>query len=147
MSQPTTRSETSGSAEAAAPQAPRIGSSMSSTGLSQRISAPRSLVEAEKQYVDCRDAWTAAMRAAGSGRPADMATLALCQEAYEAATLERDRWLAGHRVAIPIEEPAPERPSIEVVVEQALAWREVHEQERTKPRGVLGRLFGRRQKR
>lgn len=145
MSQRTTRPATSIPADGA-PQAPRIGSSMSSAGISQRINSPRSLAEAEKQYVDCRDAWTAAMRVASSGRPADMATLALCQEAYEAAALERDRWLAGERVAIPIERPRSDRASIEVVVDQALAWRDVHEHERARPRGLLGRLFGRRRK-
>lgn len=127
-------------------QPQRIGHSIASTGLTRHINAPRSLAEAEEQYVTCRDAWTAAMRAASSGRPADMATLAICQEAYEAASLERERWRSGARVAIPIEQPKNERPSIEVVVEQALAWRDVHAHERDKPRGVLGRLFGRRGK-
>jgi hypothetical protein len=122
----------------------RIGSGMSGgTGLTQRIAAPRSLAEAEEHYVTCRDAWTAAMRAAASGRPADMATLAICQEAYEAASVERDRWLSGQRTAIRVE-PEPERAPINVVVEQTMAWREVHEHE--KPRGLLDRLFGRRNK-
>ena len=125
-----------------AAQAPtqRIGSAMSSSGLAHRIAAPGSLAEAEQHYVTCRDAWTAAMRAANSGRSADMATLAICQEAFEAASLERDRWLSGARVAIPVE-PANERASIEVVVDQTLAWQDVHDHE--KPRGFLGRLFGR----
>lgn len=83
------------------------------------------------------------MRSASSGRPADLATLAICQEAYEAATVERDRWLSGARVAVPVE-PEVHRAPIEVVVDQVMAWREVHEHE--KPRGVLGRLFGRRSK-
>lgn len=149
MSQRATRPASSTTADGAgAPPQPaqRIGSSMSSTGLTQRINAPRSLAEAEEQYVSCRDAWTAAMRAASSGRPADMATLAICQEAYEAASLERDRWLSGARVAIPVEKPTSERAPIEVVVQQTMAWREVHDHERDKPRGFLGRLFGRRQK-
>jgi hypothetical protein len=126
-----------------APAAPRIGSSMSSSGLAQRIASPRSLAEAEVEYVRCRDAWTAAMRAASSGRPADLATLAICQEAYEAATVERDRWLSGARVAVPVE-PETRRAPFEVVVDQVMAWRDVHEH--GKPRGVLGRLFGRRSK-
>ena len=123
----------------------RSGNAMSSSGLAHRIAAPGSLVEAEQHYVTCRDAWTAAMRAANSGRSADMATLAICQEAFEAASLERDRWLAGVRVAIPIAaDPEKERASIEVVVDQALAWQDIHDRE--KPRGFLGRLFGRRPK-
>lgn len=129
--------------ESANAPAKRIGSAMGSSGLSQRISAPQSLAEAEARYVSCRDAWTAAMKAAASGRPADMATLAICQEEYEAATHERDRWLTGARIAIPVE-PEAERASIDVVVEQTMAWRDVHHHE--KPRGVLGRLFGRRDK-
>lgn len=148
MSQRTTRPTQSTSADGAATPTQRIGSSMSSTGISQRINAPRSLAEAEKHYVACRDAWTSAMRAAASGRPADMATLAICQEAFEAASAERDRWLSGARVAIGIdsahEHAAHERAAIEVVVDQALAWQDVHDHE--KPRGFLGRLFGRRRK-
>ena len=81
------------------------------------------------------------MRAASSGKPAALASLAIAQEAYEAATEERDRWLSGIRVAVPVE-PQAHRAPIEVVVEQSMAWRKVHEHE--KPRGVLGRLFGRR---
>ncbi len=122
--------------------AKRVGSAMgSSGGLAQRIAAPRSLEEAEASYVRCRDAWTAAMRAASSGRPADLAKLAICQEEYETATAERDRWARGQRTAIPVE-PEADRAPIQVVVEQTLAWRDIHEQE--KPRGLLGRLFGRR---
>ncbi len=145
MSQRTSRPASSGQADGAPDPSPapskRIGSSMGSSGLSQRIASPQSLAEAEAHYVSCRDAWTAAMRAASSGRPADMATLAICQEEYEAAALERDRWLSGHRIAIPVE-PEKNHGSIDVVVEQAMAWRDVHHHE--KPRGFLGRLFGRR---
>lgn len=146
MSQRTTRPATSTAADGGATPTQRIGSSMSSPGITQRINSPRSLAEAEEHYVTCRDAWTAAMRAASSGRPADMATLAICQEAYEAAALERDRWLSGGRVAISVEQPRDEHASIEVVVDQGMAWRDVHDHERDKPRGLLGRLFGRRQK-
>lgn len=130
-----------------APPAPtpakRVGSGNSSSGLTQRIAAPGSLAEAEAHYVRCRDAWTAAMRAASSGRPADMATLAICQEEFEAATIERDRWQSGHRIAVAVE-PETDRAPIHVVVEQTLAWRDVHDHE--KPRGLVGRLFGRRAK-
>jgi hypothetical protein len=144
MSQRTTRHTESGPPDGAASPTHRIGSSMSSTGLTQRINSPRSLAEAEEHYVACRDAWIAAMRSASSGRPADMATLAICQEAYEAASLERDRWLSAGRAAIPVEEPANERASIEIVVDQGLAWRDIQDQERERPRGLVGRLFGRR---
>jgi hypothetical protein len=131
-------------ADAAKAPAQRTGSAMSSSGLGQRIASPHSMAEAEEHYVTCRDAWTAAMRAANSGRPADMATLAFCQEAFEAASVERDRWLSGARVAIPIVAPEKEHASIEVVVDQALAWQDVHDH--AKPRGFLGRIFGRRSK-
>ena len=151
MSQRTTRPTTSGKADGAqvpaispAPHpAKRIGSGKGGSGLQQRISAPQSLSEAEARYVTCRDAWTKAMSAASSGRPADMATLAICQEEFEAASVERDRWLSGARIAIPVEREK-ERASIDVVVDQSMAWRDVHSHE--KPRSVLGRLFGRRDK-
>jgi hypothetical protein len=151
MSQRTTRPTTPGKADGVqAPEpspaptpAKRIGSGKGASGLQQRISAPQSLAEAEARYVSCRDAWTKAMRAAASGRPADMATLAICQEEFEAASVDRDRWLSGARIAIPVE-PEKERASIDVVVDQSMAWRDVHSHE--KPRGVLGRLFGRRDK-
>ena len=132
--------------DAAKPSTQRIGSAMHSASLTQRIAEPRTMAEVEQRYVASRDAWVVAMRAANSGRPADMATLAICQEAYEAATLERDRWLSGARVAIPIGDidTQDERASIDVVVDQALAWRDVHEHE--KPRGFLGRIFARRPK-
>ena len=53
-----------------------------------------------------RDAWIAAMRKANSGRSADLAGLAIAQEAYEQAMVEVERWRSGVKVAIPIE---PER--------------------------------------
>jgi hypothetical protein len=143
MSQRATRPTKSVAADGARAPIQRIGSAMHSAGFTERIAAPRTMEEVEQRYVASRDAWVAAMRAANSGRPADMATLAICQEAYEAATLERERWLSGARVAIPVE-PAKEHASIEAVVDQALAWQEVHEHE--KPRGFLGRLFRRRPK-
>ena len=126
----------------------RIGTAMHRAGLAERIAAPQTMEEVEERYVASRNAWVAAMRAASSGRPADMATLAICQEAYESATLERERWLSGSaRVALPIgggSKPI-DRASIEVVVDQALAWRDLHQHEQ--PRGLLGRLFGRRDRR
>ena len=64
------------------------------------------------------------MRAAGSGRPADMASLAIAQEAYEAVSAEREHWLASGRVAIPVD-PAPKRDQIEIAVGQELEWRRV----------------------
>ena len=147
MSQRATRPTKSVAPDGARAPIQRIGSAMHSAGLAERIAAPRTMEEVEQRYVASRDAWVAAMRAANSGRPADMATLAICQEAYEAATLERERWLSGARVAIPVGDldMQDERASIEVVVDQALAWRDVHEHEQ--PRGLLGRLFRRRDRR
>lgn len=118
---------------------------MSSPGLAHRIAAPRSAEDAEERYVAARDAWLAAMRAASSGRPADMASLAIAQEAYEAAAAERERWQSAARAAPPVDLEPESRLPIEVIVDQALAWRRVHEQE--KRRGLLGRLFGRRKDR
>jgi hypothetical protein len=108
------------------------------SALAQRRAGPRSQDEAEQRYVAARDAWVMAMRAANSGRPADMAALALAQEAYEAAVTERDRWLNGNNVAVAIE---VERPAggLDAVVGQELAWRRIHAAPE-EPKGILGRL-------
>ena len=108
--------------------------------LGTRLSRPRSPAETEKRYLACRNEWTAAMRAAGSGKPADLAILAMAQRAYEEALAERERWQAGPRLALPVQADRPR--GIDIVVGQELSWRRIHEQERKKPRG-LRRLFGR----
>jgi hypothetical protein len=82
------------------------------------------------------------MRGAASGRPADLATLAVTQEAYEVALAERDRWASGLRVPIPVE---PDRPkSIEAAVRQEVTWRLAHqgEPDGKRPKGLRG-LFRR----
>lgn len=113
------------------------------TPLSARLARPRSPEEAEERYLACRNEWTAAMRAAASGKPADLAALAMAQQAYEEALAEHQRWQAGPRVAVPVQ---PDRPrGIEAVVGQELSWRRIHEHEQEKPRG-LRRLFGRGKK-
>jgi hypothetical protein len=106
----------------------------------ERLAAapPRSRQEADARYVVARDAWTAAMHRASSGRSADLASLAIAQQAYEEATAERDRWHSSAPVAIPIE-PEDERTSIDVVVGQEFAWRRVHETGQRRP-SFLGRL-------
>jgi hypothetical protein len=91
-----------------------------------RIARPHSRDEAEARYEAARDAWTAAMRAASSGRPADLASLAIAQEEYEAATAERERWMSATRVAIPVE-PEADRTGVEIAVRQELAWRDVRQ--------------------
>jgi hypothetical protein len=88
--------------------------------------------------VDARDAWSAAMHRASSGRPADLASLAIAQQAYEEATAERDRWQNGTRAAIKIE-PEDDRTPIDIVVGQEFAWRRVHESGQRAP-SLLGRL-------
>jgi len=102
----------------------------------RRRSGPHSVEEVEARYVEARDAWVVAMHAANSGRPADLASLAIAQEAYEAAVAERERWLSG-RVSIPIE-PAEAGRNLEIAVGQELAWREIHDQ--PTPAGLIGRL-------
>ena len=124
---------------AAAPPAP-LAPNNDTTGhsaLAQRRAGPRSRDEAEAHYLAARDAWVAAMHAASSGRSADLAALALVQEAYEAAVAERDRWLNGNQVAIPIEVEKPAR-GLDAIVGQELAWRAVKQHE-DRPRGFLGR--------
>lgn len=115
--------------------------------LAERLHRPHSREEAEERYVAARGEWTAAMKAASSGRSSDLAALAIAQEAYEAALAERERWAASPKVPIPVE---PDRPQgIEVVVGQELSWRRVHEHEQEREqaaktrRGILGRLFRR----
>ena len=103
--------------------------------------------DAEERYVAAREAWASAMRGAASGRPADLATLAVAQEAYEVALAERDRWASGApRVPIPVE---PDRSKgIEAVVGQELTWRLAHNGEQdAQPakglRGLIRRMRGR----
>jgi hypothetical protein len=91
----------------------------------------------EQRYVAARDAWTKAMRAANSGRPAHMASLAIAQEAYEAVAAERERWLASGRVAIPVE-PEPKEHTLHVAIAQQLEWRRVLDRE--KPGGLFSRI-------
>ncbi len=103
---------------------------------------PHSLEAAEAQYVAARDVWVAAMRRANSGRPADLASLAIRQEAYEQATAEVERWRAAPRVAIPIE-PETKRAGIEVAIGQEMAWKRVHEHPSESESGPIGRLVRR----
>jgi hypothetical protein len=117
------------------------------SSMTGRLSRPHSREEAEARYVAARDEWTAAMKACSSGRPSDMAALAIAQEAYEAALAERERWANSPSVPIPVEADRPR--GIDVVVGQELSWRRVHEHEQARDgagkarKGVLGRLFGR----
>jgi hypothetical protein len=101
-------------------------------------SSPGSRNEAEAQYVAARDSWTEAMRHAGSGRSADLASLAITQEAYEAAAAELERWRMGARIAIPIV-PEASDAVLKAAVEQQIAWRRVLQHEEKEP-GLFGRL-------
>ena len=94
----------------------------------------------ELRYVAARDAWKLAMRAANSGRSKDLASLAIAQQAYEEVAAEREHWLAGGRVAVPVE-PDQERHDIEVAVGQELEWRKVLHPPTS--RGFLARIKGR----
>lgn len=114
------------------------------SGIADRQARPHSREEAEERYVAAREAWTAAMRAANSGRPSDLAALAMAQEAYEDALADRQRWASSPSVPIPV---GPERPSgLDAVVGQEFSWRRVHEREREQglareqPRGLRGLL-------
>lgn len=80
------------------------------------------------------------MRTATSGRPADLAALAIAQEAYEEALADRERMASSPSVSIPVGE---ERPNgLDAVVGQELSWRRVHERERERireqPKGLRG---------
>ena len=114
------------------------------TGLQRVAAPPRSLEEAEAQYVVARDAWTAAMRRASSGRPADLASLAIAQEAYEMASAQRDGWQAGRNVT-PVEDRSRPR-GVEVIAHQDLAWQRVRQGTDRHPgrlRRLTRRLLGR----
>lgn len=121
--------------------APAANDELAHTPLAQRRAGPQSREEAEEHYVAARDAWTAAMRAANSGRAADLASLAIAQEAYEHATAEVERWRSGARVAIPIEAEPP-RANIEAAVGQQLAWQRVRDHEE-RPSGLVSRVLRR----
>lgn len=88
-----------------------------------------------------RDAWIAAMRKANSGRSADLASLAITQEAYVLATAEVEKWRSGAMVAIPIE-PEAKLHDLETAIGQELAWRRVHEHQEKRP-GPLARAIRR----
>ncbi|MDQ4035546.1 MAG: hypothetical protein M3153_06415 [Chloroflexota bacterium] len=105
----------------------------------QPPSPPRSLEEAEARYITARDAWTAAMRRANSGRSADLASLAITQEAYELAVADVERWRSGSTAAIPID-PGAKRASLETAIGQEMAWRRVHASSLEKRPGLLARL-------
>ena len=127
-------------ADAAPPPAPARRRITSDSGAQTSPSRPRTREEAEEQYVAARDAWIAAMRRANSGKPAHLATLAITQEAYEAATAEVELWRSGVRIPVPVE---PERTvGIEVAVGQELTWRQIHAPKPKRP-GLLGRLRNR----
>ena len=143
-SRPDVGAEPSG--EAAAPTPAVSRPSTAPAGPDRAPSAPRSHEEAESEFVAARDAWTAAMRGASSGRPADLASLAITQEAYEAAAAELERWRSGAtRIAIPIQ-PEASHTSLEAAVGHELAWRRLLHPPEKKP-GLLGRLRRRLTKR
>lgn len=119
---------------------PRPASPASVPGPLQRRTLPTSLQEAEERYAAARDEWTQSMQRASSGRPADLAALAMAQDAYESALMELNRWRAGERIAV---ETAPKGRGIDAVVGQELAWRRVHESESRKRPGLLGRIMRR----
>lgn len=112
------------------PAVPRRGPTPREPG--RPATAPRSREEAEAQFVAARDAWTDAMRRASSGRSADLASLAIAQEAYEVASAQREGWLAGGQTAIPIT-PGTSRRPIDVFLQQDLAWQRVRDAERRRP--------------
>ena len=130
-------------AAAATPKAPARNRKTSTPTPAARtpVVAPRSTEEAEERYVAARDAWIAAMHKANSGRSADLASLAITQEAYEQAAAEVEGWRSGVKVAIPVG-PEAKLHDLEAAIGQELAWRRVHEHQE-KPRGPLARALRR----
>ena len=141
--QSSTDTRTAADADGPAPSAPLRQAAAPATPLRARLARPRSPEEAEERYLACRNEWTAAMRAAASGKLADLAALAMAQQAYEEALAEHQRWQTGPRTPMPVQ---PDRPhGINAVVGQELSWRRIHEHDQEKPRG-LRRFFGRGKK-
>lgn len=133
-------------AEVSAPPAKTTEPEPTPSRLTQRL-RQSSAEEAEAAYVAARDAWTAAMKAANSGRPADLASLAIAQEAYEAAVVERERWMKSEpvpRTAIPIEGGGTKAPrELDAVVNQELGWRHVHDPKPARGiRGLFRKILG-----
>ncbi len=126
-SRPDARPKVDASEAKAAPKAPaRTRKASPSATPRTPVPAPRSTEEAEERYVAARDAWIAAMHKANSGRSADLASLAITQEAYEQAMVEVEKWRSGAKVAIPIE-PEAKLHDLATAIRQELAWRRVHE--------------------
>jgi hypothetical protein len=128
--------------ETAAPTSiPRMPDPRGAAAADRRFVAPHSREESEERYVAARDAWTDAMHRAASGRPADLASLAIAQEAYELATAERERWNGSQAVPIAIE-PEDNHKGLETIVGQEFAWRQVHHASARQP-GRVRRFFRR----
>ena len=117
----------------APPRVPHVATT--AHGLAAEIAAYGE--DLENRYLAARDAWLKAMHTANSGRSADLAKLAIAQEAYEAVASEREHWIESGRVAIPIRDDG-ERHDVEIAVDQGLAWRKVLAKPPTP--GIFGRI-------
>lgn len=106
--------------------------------LGPRQATPATREQVEERYVAAREAWRAAMKAANSGRAADLAALAIAQDAYEAAAAEKAQWDSGARVEIHVQPEAPHR-DLNAVVGNELAWRRVRTVDEA-PASLAGRL-------
>lgn len=106
--------------------------------LGPRQATPATREQVEERYVAAREAWRAAMKAANSGRAADLAALAIAQDAYEEAAAEKAQWDSGARVEIRVQPEAPHR-DLNAVVGNELAWRRVRTVDEA-PASLAGRL-------
>jgi hypothetical protein len=140
-SRPDAPSSMDASEAPAAPKAPARSPRTTTPAERMGVLPPRSTEEAEERYLVARDAWIASMHKANSGRSADLATLAITQEAYVQAMAEVERWRSGVMVAFDIE-PEAKLHDIETAVGQEFAWRRVHERatKHLKHLSPLGRL-------
>lgn len=142
-SRPDAPSQVDASEASAGPKAPatRTQDTAPPAAVGAPDGAPRSLEEAQARFITARDGWVASMHKANSGRSADLASLAITQQAYELAMAEVERWRSGVKVAIKIE-PETHTHELETAVVQEFAWRRVHEQRHKRP-GPLARLVRR----
>lgn len=135
MKREATELQPSSSAPAPTDAAPPVRAASTAHGLAAEIAEYGQ--DVERRYLAARDAWLKAMHGANSGRSADLAKLAIAQEAYEAVATEREHWIDSGRVAVPIHDDG-ERHDVEIAVGQGEAWRSILA--KTPRPGIVGRI-------
>jgi hypothetical protein len=109
-----------------------------------------SVAELAAAYATAEERWRRALKAANSGRPVDLAELALAQEAYVAAgtalrRAQREESEQSRRMAEMRARRMEAESRLAVIVAQEQAWREVAHSDGSSGSffGRLGRIFRR----